>query len=244
MGGALLQRWQAKSICNQVVIVDPASTKIQSFNDIPAGFKPNVIVFAVKPQALAALIGDYKAYAGALFVSVAAGKPLAFFEKHLGAGAKIIRSMPNTPAAVGKAITVAVANKNVSGADRDQAAKLLSAIGDVVWVEKESLLNPVTALSGSGPAYVFLLIETLTKAGIHIGLEAGMAEKLARQTVIGSAALAEVDTSPAAQLRQNVTSPGGTTEAALKTLMAHPGIQELFNNALKAAAKRAEELSV
>ena len=179
-----------------------------------------------------------------MFVSVAAGKPLAFFEKHLGAGAKIIRSMPNTPAAVGKAITVAVANKNVSGADRDQAAKLLSAIGDVVWVEKESLLNPVTALSGSGPAYVFLLIETLTKAGIHIGLEAGMAEKLARQTVIGSAALAEVDTSPAAQLRQNVTSPGGTTEAALKTLMAHPGIQELFNNALKAAAKRAEELSV
>ena len=244
MGGALLQRWQAKSICNQVVIVDPASTKIQSFNDIPAGFKPNVIVFAVKPQALAETVPDYKAYAGALFVSVAAGKPLAFFEKHLGAGAKIIRSMPNTPAAVGKAITVAVANKNVSGADRDQAAKLLSAIGDVVWVEKESLLNPVTALSGSGPAYVFLLIETLTKAGIHIGLEAGMAEKLARQTVIGSAALAEVDTSPAAQLRQNVTSPGGTTEAALKTLMAHPGIQELFNNALKAAAKRAEELSV
>jgi len=243
MGGALAQRWLSKKICDELVIVDPTSTKIKSFKDIPAGFKPQVVIFAVKPQALAETVQDYKAYAGALFLSVAAGKPIAFFEKHLGAGAKIVRSMPNTPAAVGKAITVAVANKNVSGAEKEQAARLLGAIGAVVWVEKESLLNPVTALSGSGPAYVFLLIETLTKAGIHIGLEAEMAEKLARHTVIGSAALAEADPSPAAQLRQNVTSPGGTTEAALKTLMAHPGIQELFDRALKAAAKRAEELS-
>ncbi len=245
MGGALAQRWQAAKICNELVIVDPVSSKIKSFKDIPAGFKPQVIVFAVKPQALAGMVQDYKAYAGALFVSIAAGKPIAFFEKHLGASAKIIRSMPNTPAAIGKGITVACANKNVSGAEKDQAAKLLGAVGEVLWVEKEQLLNPVTALSGSGPAYIFLLIETLTKAGIHVGLEAGMAEKLARQTVIGSAALAEEEAStPAVTLRQNVTSPGGTTEAALKTLMAHPGIQELFDRALKAATKRAEELSV
>jgi pyrroline-5-carboxylate reductase len=244
MGGALLKRWQAQRICTGIEIVDPAAAKMKSVTDIPATFKPNVIVFAVKPQALAQTVQEYKHYTGVLFLSVAAGKPLAFFEKHLGAAAKIVRCMPNTPAAVGKAITVACANKNVTGAERDMAAKLMSAIGDVVWVEKESLLNPVTALSGSGPAYVFLLIETLTKAGVHIGLDPALAERLARQTVIGSAALAEADTSPAAQLRQNVTSPGGTTEAALKTLMAHPGIQELFNRALKDAAQRAEELSV
>ena len=244
MGGALAHRWQAKKICDDLLIVDPVSSQTKSFKDIPASFKPNVIVFAVKPQALAEFLQEYKVYAGALFLSVAAGKPMGFFEKHLGTTAKIVRSMPNTPAAVGKAITVACANKNVNGAEKDQATKLLRAIGDVVWVEKESLLNPVTALSGSGPAYVFLLIETLAKAGVHLGLEPEMAEKLARQTVIGSAALAEADAATsAAQLRQNVTSPGGTTEAALKTLMAHPGIQDIFDRALKAASKRAEELS-
>ena len=244
MGGVLLKRWQAQKICTGIEIVDPAAAKMKSATDIPASFKPQVVVFAVKPQALTQTVQEYKHYTGALFLSIAAGKPLAFFEKHLGANAKIVRCMPNTPAAVGKGITVACANKNVNGAERDQASKLMGAIGDVVWVEKESLLNPVTALSGSGPAYVFLLIETLTKAGIHIGLDPALAERLARQTVIGSAALAEADTSPAAQLRQNVTSPGGTTEAALKTLMAHPGIQELFDRALKAASQRAEELSI
>jgi len=243
MGGALLTRWQAKNICSELVIVDPASDKIKSFKEIPAGFKPQVIVFAVKPQVLAEMSDDYKVYKDALFLSIAAGKPIAFFEQHLGASAKIVRSMPNTPAAVGKAITVACANKNVSDEQKNQATELLGAIGKVVWVDKESLLNPVTALSGSGPAYVFLLIETLTKAGIRLGLEAGMAEKLARQTVIGSAALAEADASPAAQLRQNVTSPGGTTEAALKVLMADAGIQDIFDRALEAATKRAEELS-
>jgi pyrroline-5-carboxylate reductase len=243
MGGALLARWNAQNICDELVIVDPASTTIKFFSDIPKGFKPQVIVFAVKPQVLADMADDYRAYKDALFLSVAAGKPIAFFEQHLGPEAKIVRSMPNTPAAVGKAVTVACANKNVSDTEKTQATKLLGAIGKVVWVEKESLLNPVTALSGSGPAYVFLLIETLTKAGIRIGLEPDMAEKLARQTIIGSAALAEADPSPAAQLRQNVTSPGGTTEAALKVLMAEPGLQDLFDRALEAAAKRAEELS-
>ena len=242
MGGALAQRWQAQRICTELVIVDPVASKIKSFKDIPAHFKPQVIVFAVKPQMLAEMVQDYKAYTGALIVSIAAGKPIAFFETHLGA-AKIIRSMPNTPAAIGKGITVACPNKNVTAAEKEQAAKLLGAVGEVLWVEKESLLNPVTALSGSGPAYIFLLIETLTKAGIHIGLDTAMAEKLARQTVVGSAALAEADAAPASQLRKNVTSPGGTTEAALNVLMAEHGIQELFDRALMAATKRAEELS-
>ncbi len=243
MGGALEQRWQTQNICKEIVTVDPVSSKIKSPRDIPVGFKPQVIVFAVKPQSLAEIVKDYKAYAGALVISIAAGKPIAFFEKHLGAAAKIVRSMPNTPASIGKGITVACANKNVSGSEKDMATKLLGAVGEVFWVEKESLLNPVTALSGSGPAYIFLLIETLTKSGIHIGLDATLAEKLARQTVIGSAALAEADTSPASELRKNVTSPGGTTEAAVKMLVAEPGIQKLFDRALKAATQRAEELS-
>lgn len=239
MGGALAQRWQAQNICRNLVIVDPTAA-IKSVADIPSGFKPDVIVFAVKPQMLAEVAPQYKAYAEALAVSIAAGKPLSFFEQFF---AKAVRAMPNTPAAIGQGITVACANKNVSSAEKEQAATLLGAVGDVLWVEKEELLNPVTALSGSGPAYIFLLIETLTKAGIKIGLDAAMAEKLARQTVIGSAALAKEDTSPAAQLRQNVTSPGGTTEAALKVLMAEPGIQKIFDEALAAATKRAEELS-
>jgi pyrroline-5-carboxylate reductase len=153
--------------------------------------------------------------------------------------------MPNLPASIGRGITVAYANQNVSAAEKETAASLLCAVGEVLWVEQEDLLNPVTALSGSGPAYIFLLIEAMTKAGIHIGLDPVMAEKLARQTVIGSAALAEASPDISAQqLRQNVTSPGGTTQAALEVLMAQPGgIQDIFNRALAAAAKRAEELS-
>lgn len=244
MGSALSAGWKARGLCDDLVIVDPQSSIVKSFHEIEKSFKPQVIVFAVKPQTLGGMIEDYKTYTGALIISIAAGKPLSFFEQHLGAAAKVVRSMPNTPAAIGKGITVACANKNVSDTEKKMATGLLSAGGDVLWVEKEALLNPVTALSGSGPAYVFLLIETLTKAGVSIGLDPAMAEKLARKTVIGSAALAEADPAPAAELRQNVTSPGGTTAAALKVLMDEPAIQSLFDKALAAATKRAEELSV
>jgi len=152
--------------------------------------------------------------------------------------------MPNTPASIGEGITVAYANANVSPTQKMQAEALLESVGDALWVENEALLNPVTALSGSGPAYVFLLIEALAKAGQSIGLEPAMAEKLARQTVIGSAALAKASPEvSAAQLRENVTSPGGTTAAALAVLMAEPGLQKLMTQALDAATKRAEELS-
>lgn len=246
MGSALAQRWQELSVCKKLVIVDPAAGHLASFKDIPAGFKPQVIVFAVKPQILGDIINDYRGFAesGALIVSIIAGKPISFFETHFGAKAKVIRSMPNLPASIGKGITVACANKNVSAAEQECAASLLGAVGEVLWVAQENLLNPVTALSGSGPAYIFLLIETLTSAGIHIGLDPLLAEKLARQTVTGSAALAEAAPGiPAATLRESVTSPGGTTQAALGILMANPGIQELFDRALKAATYRAEELS-
>ncbi len=243
MGGALAQRWEALGICEQLVIVDPASEQVKSSKDIPADFKPSVTVFAVKPQVLPVMIDDYKSYGG-LVVSIVAGKPLSFFEKHLGEDARVVRSMPNNPAAIGKGITVACANKNVSTREKGRATLLLGAVGQVLWVGKESLLNPITALSGSGPAYVFLLIETLTKAGIHVGLDPVMAEELARQTVIGSAALAEENASTsAAKLRETVTSPGGTTEAALEVLMKEPGIQDLFDRALATATRRAEELA-
>lgn len=246
MGGALAQRWQELRLCKHLVIVDSADwSEIKSAAEIPAGFKPQTIVFAVKPQVLGETLPEYKKYAesGALVLSIAAGKTVAFFQQHLGASAHIIRSMPNTPAAVGKGVTVVYAAPNVIPAEKIRAKTLLGAVGEVLWVDKEALLDPVTALSGSGPAYVFLLIETLTKAGIHIGLDPVMAEKLARQTVTGSASLAAESHDPAAVLRENVTSKGGTTEAALNVLMAQPGIQELFDRALEAATKRAGELA-
>jgi pyrroline-5-carboxylate reductase len=239
MGGALLERWKNLGLYNEIQVVEPAGF-LKSAKDIPASFKPGIIVFAVKPQTLPDIIGDYSAYKDALCISIAAGKPVAFFEPHFK---KVVRAMPNLPASVGKGMTVACANENVSAADRETAAALIEAVGAFLWVDDEKLLNPVTALSGSGPAYVFLLIEMLEKAGVHIGLSPDMAKKLARQTVIGSAAL--VESSPntdAAVLRANVTSPGGTTQAALDVLLSSQ-MQDIFNEALAAATKRAEELA-
>ncbi len=246
MGGALAQRWREQRICEKLVIVEPALPEAAAVKDIPASLKPDVIVFAVKPQILGEVVEDYRSFMekGALALSIAAGKPISFFETHFGAKAKIIRSMPNLPASIGRGITVACANRNAGEAEKKLAATLLGAVGEVLWVDKESLLDPVTALSGSGPAYVFLLVEALTKAGIHIGLDPQMAAQLARKTVTGSAALLEASPDvPASKLRENVTSPGGTTQAALEVLMAHPGLQEIFDRALKAASARAVELA-
>ncbi len=244
MGGAMLARWKDLSLYSDVCIVEPTSSDIKSIDDVPASFKPDIVVFAVKPQTLPDIVGGYKKYSGALFLSIAAGKPLSFFEHHLGADARIVRAMPNTPASIGKGMSVACRNKNVTDEDQNAAEKLLAAVGEVMWVDNEKILDPVTALSGSGPAYLFYLMEVLEKAGMNIGLEQMVAEKLARQTVIGSAALADAEkNTPASKLRENVTSPGGTTEAALKILMGPQGIQDTFNKALDAATKRAEELS-
>jgi pyrroline-5-carboxylate reductase len=252
MGGALLRRWQKLKLYNDICIVEPATInvlaakQVPEFGRIPAGFKPDVIVLAVKPQTLPEMLGQYKPYAakGALFLSIAAGKPIGFFEGVLGKKARIVRSMPNTPASIGEGITVACANKSVTKVQKEQATALLGSVGEVLWVEEEKLLDPVTALSGSGPAYVFLLIEAMAAAGKKIGLDDKVSQKLARQTVIGSAALAKASPDQsAARLRENVTSPGGTTEAALRILMADNGIQKLFDKALEAAARRAGELS-
>lgn len=252
MGGALLRRWQELQLYKDIRIVEPspinvlAAKQVPDFSKIPPTFKPGVIVMAVKPQVLPDMTAQYKGHAakGALVISIAAGRPVSFFEKELGKKAAIVRSMPNTPASIGEGITVAYANRNVTRAQKATATELLGAVGDVLWVADEKLLNPVTALSGSGPAYVFLLIEALTNAGKKIGLEAKIAEQLARQTVIGSAALARESADiPASKLRDNVTSPGGTTAAALDVLMKDEALQKLFDKALLAATKRAEALS-
>jgi pyrroline-5-carboxylate reductase len=151
--------------------------------------------------------------------------------------------MPNTPAAVGRGITVACANPNVTATQREQCDELLAAVGEVAWVEEEGLLDAVTAVSGGGPAYVFLLIECLAGAGTAAGLPADLAMRLARATVSGSGELARLSSEPAAVLRQNVTSPGGTTLEALKILMAPDGLQPLFTKAIAAATRRSRELA-
>lgn len=252
MGQALLTRWLERRLCQQIYVIEPGAIPadvphVQLLGDLPPTYKPDVIVFAVKPQVLPDMAGQYKRFAqsGALFISIAAGKPVSFFEQHLGSAAAVVRAMPNTPAAIGAGMTVACANAAVTAAQKKQAQDLLSAVGDFIWADDEKQLDPVTALSGSGPAYVFLLIEAMAAAGEKLGLDAETAARLARQTVIGSAALAADSADiPAAKLRENVTSPGGTTAAALSVLMrSENGMQALFDEALAAASKRAEELS-
>jgi pyrroline-5-carboxylate reductase len=172
-----------------------------------------------------------------------AGRPLRFLAGALPAGTAIVRAMPNTPAAIGRGITVAVANDAVSARQRRQASDLLAAIGAVEWVDAEALMDAVTAVSGSGPAYVFLLAEAMAQAGVAAGLPAALAARLARETVAGSGELLKRSALDAATLRQNVTSPGGTTAAALEVLMGPGGFDELLTRAIAAATRRGRELA-
>lgn len=254
MGSALLRGWIAAGIRADYTVLEPSKLPaefigrdfIHHLNSASHDIvNANIIIIAVKPQIMNDAVTSLKPYikSDTLVISIAAGTSLSKLEQLLTQKQPIIRTMPNTPAAIGKGITVMAANKNVSHEQRLLAEELIGTTGHIEWTGDESLLNAVTALSGSGPAYVFLLIELLTKAGIEIGLPADLAEKLARQTVIGSAALAahEHDTS-AATLRQNVTSPGGTTQAALDILM-NRELEKIFIRALEAAKKRGEQLN-
>jgi pyrroline-5-carboxylate reductase len=203
------------------------------------------IVIAVKPQSAREAVPSLRAHVGktTLVLSIMAGRTLGFLENALPGPTAIVRAMPNTPAAIGRGITVAVGNGKVSARQRKLASDLLAAIGTVEWVGDEALMNAVTALSGSGPAYVFLLAEAMTKAGIAAGLPAELAAQLARETVAGSGELLHRSTVDAATLRQNVTSPGGTTAAALDVLMGPGGFDELLTKAIAAAARRGRELA-
>jgi pyrroline-5-carboxylate reductase len=178
-----------------------------------------------------------------LVLSVAAGKTIAYFEARFGTDAAVVRTMPNTPAAVGRGITAMVANPNVSPQQAELARTLLGAVGDVVTVDREGLIDAVTGVSGSGPAYVFYLTECLAAAGEKAGLPADIAMKLARATVSGAGELMRVTGTEAATLRQNVTSPKGTTHAALQVLMADDGLQPLMDRAVAAATNRSRELA-
>ncbi|QCO15898.1 pyrroline-5-carboxylate reductase [Azospirillum brasilense] len=256
MGGAMLDGWLTAGIASSVAVVEPyglpeslrgnpAVVLASGPDAVPAGFTPDVVVLAVKPQVMDSVLPAYRALVrpGTVFLSVAAGKTIASFEAALGEGAAIVRSMPNTPAAIGRGMTVAVGNPVVTEAQKALCDSLLRAVGDVAWVEDESLLDPVTAVSGSGPAYVFLMVEAMAKAGEAAGLPAELAMRLARATVAGAGELLHQSPTAAADLRKAVTSPNGTTQAALDVLMAGDGLQPLFDRAVAAAANRSRELA-
>jgi pyrroline-5-carboxylate reductase len=255
MGGAMLEGWLGLGLApkNLVVIEPQPAPEISALaarglriNPKPgAADGASAILIAVKPQVAADVLPTLKPYfdASTVAVSIMAGCTLGFLEGALPERAAVIRAMPNTPAAIGRGITVAVPNAHVSQAQRKLVDALLSATGAVEWITDEALMDAVTAASGSGPAYVFLLAEALAQAGAAAGLPAELATKLARATVAGSGELLHRSANDAATLRQNVTSPGGTTAAALEVLMAKDGLASLMEKAVAAATRRSRELA-
>lgn len=257
MGGALLEGLIAQGLDPQRVRVqDPhPAAEVAAFlashgltaepriDALPE--PPGVIIAAVKPQVMDAVFPPAAKLAGpgTLVVSIAAGRTLASFEKHLAGKTAVVRAMPNTPAAIGRGITVCAANAHVTPAQRALCEALMAAVGEVAWVENEGQMDAVTAVSGSGPAYVFLLAEALEKAAVAAGLDAELARRLARATVAGSGELLARSDLDAAVLRQNVTSPGGTTAAALAVLMAEGGLEDLLKKAVLAGEGRSRELA-
>jgi pyrroline-5-carboxylate reductase len=257
MGQAMLDGWLARGLKpKNITVIDPLPAKaVKALTRRGAALNPKAspkakadaaaIVIAVKPQSAPDAVPPLGLYVGksTLVVSIMAGRTIHFLENALPPGVAIVRAMPNTPAAISRGITVAVPNEHVSARQRKLATDLLAAIGKVEWIEDEALMDAVTALSGSGPAYIFLLAEAMTKAGIAAGLPADLAARLARETVAGSGELLHRSELDAATLRQNVTSPGGTTAAALDVLMGPGGFDALLTEAIAAATKRSRELA-
>ncbi len=251
MGGAMLTGWLAGGLdAEQVFVLEPHPSddiKALAAKGVRLNPRPSIaaetLVVAVKPQTFREAGPMLKPFVGVstLVVSIMAGTKISALEEVCGG--MVVRSMPNTPAAIGRGITVAVPAKSVSAAQRATADALLRAIGSVEWVADEKLMDAVTAVSGSGPAYVFLLAEELARAGVEAGLPAELASRLARETVTGSGELLHRSDLPAETLRKNVTSPGGTTQAALEVLMAKDGLQPLMIRAIAAATKRSIELA-
>ena len=253
MGGAMLTGWLAGGLDpKRVVVIEPhlapeisalAAQGIRLNPTIKDTGEVDTLVVAVKPQSFREAGATFKPFTGSatLVVSIMAGTPIALLEAVCGGS--VVRAMPNTPAAIGRGITVAVAANSVTAAQRAIADALLRATGSVEWVDQESLMDAVTAVSGSGPAYVFLLAEELARAGVAAGLPAELAARLARETVSGSGELLHRSEQSAATLRQNVTSPGGTTAAALEVLMGQNGLQPLLTRAVAAATQRSKDLA-
>jgi pyrroline-5-carboxylate reductase len=253
MGGAMLTGWLAGGLeASRVIVIEPQpSPEIAALAARGIRLNPSAsdigavetLVVAVKPQSFREAGIALKSFTGSatLVVSIMAGATIASIAA--ACGGAVVRAMPNTPAAIGRGITVAVAAKDVSAAQRSVADALLRATGAVEWVDDETLMDAVTAVSGSGPAYVFLLAEELARAGVEAGLPEELATRLARETVAGSGELLRRSEASSATLRQNVTSPGGTTAAALDVLMGPDGLQPLMIRAIAAATKRSKDLA-
>ncbi len=256
MGRAMLGGWIDEGVKpNDIVVIDPSTDNLEKASKlgcrgfsspllIEEGYLPDVIILAVKPQIISDVIGSYKNYTdkGALVISIAAGARIELFEASFGSNAAIIRTMPNTPAAIRRGMMVSVANAHVDDHQRKICDILMQAIGETAWVEDEALMDAVTGLSGSGPAYVFFMVEAMKNAGISAGLPEELALKLAKQTVAGAGELAIQAQDSIEQLRINVTSPNGTTAAGLSVLMAEDGLSPLMARTVAAASQRSKEL--
>ncbi len=256
MGGSLLNGIiKAGVLARNIMVIEPNPDALDhKFNvrilkgfdqEDVSHFAPDVIILAVKPQVVESILADYKQFAGrSLFISVIAGKTISYFEKHIGKNASIIRTMPNLPVAVNEGVIVASKNHNVSLEQEDIINQIFQNLGTLYgnFVD-EKLLDAVTAISGSGPAYVFYFMECLIESAIKLGLDADMAKNLVYYTIRGSAGLAIKSPKSASKLREMVTSPAGTTEAALKVLMGGNKMKELIIDASTAACARSKELS-
>lgn len=260
MGGALLSGWieagrapasitvvepEASSFRKATAALPPGIAHAKSPHELSGAYKPDIVVLAVKPQIMDEVAPNFRRFAqdGVALLSIAAGRTIDYFQDALGKRAAVVRAMPNTAASIGHGITAAIANAYVSAAQHALCEELLTAVGEVVWVTDEEQMDAVTAVSGSGPAYVFLLTECMARAGVEAGLPPKLAAQLARATVAGAGALLVVSPEEPTKLRENVTSPGGTTEAALKVLMAPEAFPALMTKAIAAAAKRSRELA-
>jgi pyrroline-5-carboxylate reductase len=257
MGGPLLEGWLERGVeARHVAVVEPDPGVAQPLTEnhgitvydgpegIPADLDPDAVVLAVKPQIMDEVAPAYRRFAGAhtVFLSIAAGRTLAYFEGHLGDEAVVVRAMPNTPATVRRGVTVACSNARVTSEQQRLCHDLLESVGEVAWIEDESLLDAVTAVSGNGPAYVFLLVECLTAAAIEAGLPEDLAWHLARDTVSGAGELLRRSPHAPGVLRENVTTPGGTNAAAMEVLMADDGLGALMTRAVANATRRSREL--
>ena len=257
MGGAMLRGWLGRGVAGKdVFVVDPAPkgledvqargvTIVTAIDALPKALQPGIVLLAIKPQFMDEALPAYAKFAkpGVVFLSIAAGKTVSYLKGKLGQDATVVRSMPNTPAAVGRGMSVILKDTNISPATLDLCAQLLSAVGKVGWIDEEDQINAVTAVSGGGPAYVFLLIECLAEAAREAGLPEDLCMTLARETVVGSGELAFQSPESATDLRKAVMSPKGTTLEAINVLMAPDGLQPLMNKAIAAATRRGREIA-
>ena len=250
----MLQPWAANHAAENIWVVTPDGASLRGLQEkgvrhvgypatLPPDVHPDVIVFAVKPQILEDVLSEYKAYTQSLFLSVAAGKKISVYENKLGATARVIRAMPNLPAKVKEGATLLVANIKATAEDKKNAEKLIGMLGMTAWLVDEDLMDAATALSGCGPAYFYLLADCLGQLGHEMGLPKDLSSMLARQTMIGSAALWKQEDEPAHTMHQNIAVKGGLTEAALAQLMEGDALKNLMRKALLAASERGKKLS-